>query len=342
MMIHSQPCTTFVVDINAYVDGQLAAAEAGRLVDHTKSCEACNDYLDSLRLMSELHRNTKAAMDSGEHDVAALKVDPQSLFGAITGSLLADKQESLARLFYEIGKAYVLLGNRSLPGEQAVSVSCAKPRDIRKSEAVARRTLLQSEELREHGEHAERGLFGRSRKLFNATGKGRANALGKGRSFLDEALALDPTLDEARLYLGLHHMLLGHAGRARTQFEQVHREGRSELLRLMGLQGLGKLHEDRGDYRAAVECYTEVIERVPAEDAPRLLQSFVNLPVSCAKAGMLTESVEHFAALADRFPQKAAQIQSLISKKRAFQAVLHANAELIGDLRRRVPALFDA
>ena len=110
----------------------------------------------------------------------------------------------------------------------------------------------------------------------------------------------------------------------------------------MGLQGLGKLNEDRGDYASAVECYAEVIERVPAEDAPRMLQSFVNLPVSCAKAGLLAESIEHFAALVDRFPRKTAQIQSLISKKRSFQALLATNVDLTDDLRQRVPALFDA
>jgi tetratricopeptide (TPR) repeat protein len=220
-------------------------------------------------------------------------------------------------------------------------VRCRRPRDIRKSEAEARRVLFKHDDLSRAGGHGGKaGVFTRSRELFTSSDKGRSTALSKSRAFLEESLALDETLDEARLYLGLHFMLLGHAGRAASQFDRVHLKGRSELLRLMGLQGLGKLHEDRGDYRSAVECYTDVISRVPAEDAPKLLQSFVNLPVSCAKAGMVAESVEHFSALVDRFPRKVSQIQNIILKKLTFQAVLDADADLKHNLRQNVPALF--
>lgn len=348
MKTQIEPCKSFVVDLNAFVDKELNDGDALRLVDHTRQCEGCADYLVALRRMSEFHRLTAAALDDAETDEASEDqtaipaIDASGLFASVTGVLANDKKESLARLFYEIGKAYVLLANRSQPTDREIQVRCSRPRDVRKSEAEARRVMFKHDDLAAAGNHGEQGgVFRRSRKLFAASGKGRAAAFAKGKAFLEEALALDDTVDEARLYLGLHFMMLGHAGRAVTQFERVHQKGRTELLRLMGLQGLGKLHEDRGDYRSAVECYAEVISRASATDAIRLLQSFVNLPVSCAKAGMVEESVEHFSALVDRFPAKLAQIQSLISKKQTFQAVLGANAEFHNDLCQNVPALFN-
>ena len=349
MKTQIEPCKSFVVDLNAFVDKELTDGDALRLVDHTRQCEGCADYLVALRRLSEFHRLTAAALGGGapaerdgEDQTAIPAIDPTGLFASVTGVLANDKKESLARLFYEIGKAYVLLANRSQPTDREIQVRCSRPRDVRKSEAEARRVMFKHDDLAAAGGHDEKGgVFRRSRKLFAASGKGRAAAFAKGKAFLEEALALDDTVDEARLYLGLHFMMLGHGGRAMTQFERVHHKGRTELLRLMGLQGLGKLHEDRGDYRSAVECYAEVISRASPTDATRLLQSFVNLPVSCAKAGMVEESVEHFSALVDRFPAKLAQIQNLISKKQTFQAVLGANAEFHNDLCQHVPALFN-
>lgn len=350
-----KPCKTFVVDLNAFVDKELNDGEALRLVNHTRQCEGCADYLVALRRLSEFHRQTADALGAslnGELDgsiadegdecgPAGPAVDPQGLFASVTGILANDKKESLARLFYEIGKAYVLLANRGQPTEREIQVRCTRPRDVRKSEAEARRVMFKHDDLAAAGGHGDKGgVFRRSRNLFAASGKGRSAAFAKGRAFLEEALALDETLDEARLYLGLHFMMLGHAGRAMTHFDRVHRTGRTDLLRLMGLQGLGKLHEDRGDYRAAVECYTDVISRASTDDAARLMQSFVNLPVSCAKAGMVAESVEHFSALVERFPHQLTQIQSIISKKHTFRAVLDANAQLHQDLCQHVPALF--
>ncbi|MFT7462225.1 MAG: tetratricopeptide (TPR) repeat protein [Pseudohongiellaceae bacterium] len=355
-----QPCNSFVVDLNAFVDKQLNEGEALRLVDHTRQCEGCADYLVALRRLSEFHRQTAAAFEgqgevsgapyadspeavgSSDEDGATIpNVDARGLFAAVTGVLASDKRTSLARLFYEIGKAYVMLANRSQSVEREIQVRCSRPRDVRKSEAEARRVVFKHDALASAGGHEDKGgVFRRSRKLFAASGKGRSAAFAKGRAFLEEALALDKTLDEARLYLGLHFMMQGHGGRAAAQFEQVSENGRTDLLRLMGLQGLGKLHEDRGEYRAAVEFYADVISRASAEDANRLLQSFVNLPVSCAKAGMVEESVEHFSALVNRFPRKLNQIQNIISKKQTFQAVLDANSKFHNDLRQQVPALF--
>ncbi len=363
---HTQPCPDYVEDLSAYVDGELGAEsqEASvqspiqRLVEHMGGCAGCHDYTTTLRQFSEMNRNAHSAVDSGaeggtegevesESDsrLAGL-VNPAGLLASLSRNLVDEKRQSLARLFYEIGKAYALAGNRALGEKRRQSVAhTSRPLPMRSTEAKARRELKEAEALDGMGgERSGTGLlFRRSRQLFGSPRRGSAT-LTRARRFLEEALALDPTLDEARLYLGFRHATVGRADRARIQFRKVYLEGRTTLLKLQAVQALGRLHAEGGDYRRAIECYEEVVSSASNDGDVEagLFPSFLNLAVNYAKAGEIEKSVETFADLAGRFPARLPQIRDLLSRKSYFQALLDQNITMKQTLASRAPALFAA
>jgi len=337
----TQACAGFVQDINAYVDDELDADGVDRLTGHARDCPGCNDYIDTLRRLSGLHRRHVA-----ESEGAALaNVDVAGVLASVTRTLVEDKRETLARLFYELGKSYVLEANTTLGERRQSVVTLTAPKPIRSAHASARRTLREAEDLEAAQPGRSRGatsLFRRSRRLFDTSRSADVGALTKGRRFLEEALAIEPGLEAARLYLGFQFFVSGRLDRARIQFRKVYLESRDPVRRLMAMQGLGKVHMKSGDYRRAVECYAEVVSSEHSRGEPRLLMSYVDLAVSCAHAGWVGESVDHFSDLVRRFPSRLPQIRGLLSGYRDFRSVLEKDPPFRQSLRQRVPALFAA
>lgn len=344
MKLAAEACLAFERDINLFVDHELADADRPRLAAHLQDCGACRGYVDDLRELSALHRDV-ARVEDEARAMAAL-VDRHALFAAVTRRLVQDRRGELARLFYELGKAYVLLANRTGQTQVQRSVlASAAPVDIRAASERGRRAAQQAEELAAAGGeagHETGSLFRRSRRLFQSASRAGAGALTTGRRLLEQALAMQPGLDEARLYLGFQHLLSGRNDRARLEFRRVHREGRDPVHRMMALQFLGNVHSSVGDYERAIECYEEVVASGADRVEPGLATSLLNLAVTCAKVGRVERSVRHFTEYVERYPSRVDQARSLLSRKETFAAVLRREASLHAELRRQVPALFAA
>jgi tetratricopeptide (TPR) repeat protein len=350
MNIHAPACKTLHADLNAFVDGELETADMARIAKHTQSCDGCADYLETLRKLSQLHRRSAELLDGMEatiEDETLTPLDTSALVGRLLGQASDDEWTTLSRLFYELGKAYVLEGNRRLPRTQSRSVTVRKaPADIRRSEARARSRLAKIDRLDEAGagEGDRRGeLFRRrSRRLMAMSGSASSGALLKGRRFLEECLALDSSHDEARLYLGFALLVSGRADRARAEFRRVNREAAEPTIQLMAMQWLGNLAVNTSRLDEAVRCYEEVVTSGAATNEPRLFSSFLNLPVTLAKLGRWEEAVSHFSTLVQRFPERLAQVREMLEGMGAFRRLLDENQPMQRTLHDRVPGLFAA
>ena len=329
-------CRDFVIDINAFVDEELVGDDLARVMGHVQDCDGCQDYMDALRDLSAAHRVATARID--EEVVGQL--DPRGLFTSITRDLLEEKQGALARLFYELGKAYVLIGNREAdPADRQTVATTSRALDVRSAESKARRTLNEAEGLASAGQHERASsLFKRSRRLFGTSRWAGSGALAKGRAYLEEALAIEPELDEARLYLGFQHHVADRLDRARLEFRKVHRDGRKLEHRLMALHWLGRLHANQGDYQRAVECDEEVLRNQPSD--ADLFPYLMNLVVNSIKAGRVDDSCRHLETLEERYPTRVPQARSWLADWSWLNGLLARNSNLHDDLRRRAPAFF--
>ena len=250
----------------------------------------------------------------------------------------------LAQLLYELGKAYVLKANEAMSGRlgRPTMVSLKKAVDIRSTSAQGRKLAREVEELETAGGQRETGsLFGRSRRLFSSSSRAGAGLLTNGRRLLEAALTVEPDLDPARLYLGLHHMLSGRFDRARLEFRRVYREAADPIHRTMAINMLGNVHATTYDFTRAIECYEEVVAAEPAGHEP-LFTALINLAVNCVKAGHVAKGVHHFHELVDRFPAQVDETRTLLTKKQDFMNLLQRQVSLQRDLSRQIPALFAA
>jgi tetratricopeptide (TPR) repeat protein len=348
MKLSAPACQTFEHDINLFVDHELPAAGVVRLTSHLAECGACNDYVDDLRELAELNRYSEELQPGTTDEALRGLVDRHSLFGSITRRLLQDKSEELARLFYELGKAYVLAGNQAALGRRYQKVTpVSRPVDIRSTTDRARRVAREGEALaaaagtRDEGASRGHSLFAKSRRLFGAESAG-GGALANGQHYLLAALALRADFDEARLYLGFHHMLTGRYDRAAAEFRRVYRAGKDPVHRLMALQYIGNVHSTRYDHQRAIECYEQVVAEDRRSAEPRFYTALVNLGMDCAKLGMEERCRQHFAELVERFPSHLSQSRQLLSQATDFTALLQRDPHLRESLQRSVPALFAA
>ncbi len=356
MKSSTQACVTFEHDLNLFVDHELAVAHLSRITQHLEQCNGCRDFVDDLRTLSELHHDVLDDAcegddrgDWGAEAALAAVVDKHGLFATITRKLVVEKQADLARLFYELGKAYVLAGNQGVSGILARSfVPVRKPVDIRSTTARGKQLVREVRELESSatGQAApvpESGsLFRRSRELFSSTRRDTGGALTKGRRFLEEALALEPDLSEARIYLAMHHQCTGRFDRARVEFRRVYREAADHSHRMMALHMLGNVYAGAGDFARAVECYEKVLDSDILDREPRFFAALLNLGVNYAKLGRVDQAVRHFSDLVRRFPSRVPQLRTLLQRKESFMALLAREAALHESLQRRIPALFAA
>jgi tetratricopeptide (TPR) repeat protein len=349
MNLSIQACQAFEHDINLFVDHELPAAEVSRLTTHMAECSACTSYLDDLREFADLNRHKDELAPGTTEEAFRGLVDRHELFTSITRRLLDDKAAELARLFYELGKAYVLAGNQAALGRRFQKVSpVSSPLPIRSTTERARRVAREGEALaeasRSHEGAPARGnsLFAKSRLPFGASAGGGSGALASGQRHLLAALRLRPDFDEARLYLGFHHMLIGRYDRAAAEFRRVYRAGKELEHRLMALQYIGNVHSTRYDHERAIECYEQVVAEDRRSAQPRFYVALANLGMDCAKLGMQERCTQHFAELVERFPSHLNQSRQLLSQATDFTTLLQNDTHLRESLRRSVPALFAA
>ena len=266
-------CLEFENDIHLFVDHELPADQTGRLSGHLDRCEGCTGYMDDLRRLATLNIESGAAADAALADL----VDRHALFASVTRELMGDKRLELARLFYELGKAYVLKANTSMSGRLSRTVaSVSRPVDIRSTMGRGRQLAREAEDLEavhagagngaEAGSERESGsLFQRSRRLFSSSTRAGSSALSNGRRLLEESLRLEPALSEARLYLGLQSDLID-----------------AEPKLASALVNLGVNYAKLGRVGAAIQAFTQLVDRFPQMVGPtrsrlRRKQDFVDL-----------------------------------------------------------------
>lgn len=338
MKLTSEACTAFERAINAFVDRELAADASEALVRHLDECDGCRDYLEDLQAMAAMHVDLDTAFDT--RAVEAI-VDEHALFANVTRRLLGDKREALVRLFYELGKAYVLVGGRHRTRQRDVIMQ-RQPVDIRRAMREGRALTQQGEALqRAAGVRDGHSLFRRSRQLFDACRAGHG-ALANGRRLLGEVLRLEPTHDDARFYLGMYHSWTDRDDLARREFGTIYVKSPSPVMRMMALQYIGMLHTWAYDHEGAIRCFEEVVQSgIEGEDSRMYIARF-NLAVSCTKARRLDTATTRFRELADRYPQRVAQLRDYLARDVELVRLLQREPDLVAHLRQEVPALFAA
>jgi len=331
-------CAPFQVDLSCLVDGELDEAAAGRAMLHLEECTTCRTFFEDTRQCMRLH------LDATDPDRLIARIS------TLTGADFAQQAQTiehvhrLATIFYQLGKAYLL--SAIDPDFHTRVFEKALPLDSTQNmgRGFVDGVLLAGAD-QDEGADLESGAFGRidwrnARALFNGRLKQIASPLEKGRRLLDEALAADPSHEEARLYLAFLAAREGKTLKAAREYRELFQTSLCEQNRGHAAIQLGLLYDKEGDHRKALACFRWVTISGLADRDERFFFVRFNQALEYALLGRSQPALDCLRKLLDRHPGRAHEVAELILKSKCLQAAMEAMPGFGQALLDTCPELF--
>ncbi|MFO1009778.1 MAG: hypothetical protein U1F29_06900 [Planctomycetota bacterium] len=325
-------CANFQMDLSCLIDAELDESAAGRAMVHMEACSCCRGFFEDARTQVALHR-----------DVA----DPERMFARfamlkLTGAEALQEVEGidlvhrLATLFYQLGKAYVLAGIDPGYRERVFEVIVPVEPTQSRGRGFVDGVLLQ-------GKTRSGGLdWQRARAMLNGRLDKIESPIEKGRRLLEEAIAIDPSHEEALLYMAFLH---GHEGRrvtAAEEYRQVFNTAISDANRGHAAIQLGRLYSAEKNYKKAVACWRWVtISRLPEQD-DRFFVARFNLGMVYALMRNQARSLHYFRELIARHPQRIGEVADLFFRSPKLREAIDDQPGFPEALLKSCPELFTA
>lgn len=310
-------CLPIQADLSAMLDGELDPAAVRRVTMHSDACPSCRAFFDGIRKQVGLHRRFAAAMSAPA--VASIDDtvtrDNQTLRRQLTGN-----QRKLARILYELGRNFTLMGLSPEFSREVAKEPMPVP-DM----AMRGRSLL--DEVARAGAEGESPEWVAAKDLFDGQLRTPEENLARGQRLLAECMSLDSDADDARIYLGLVHYARGQRALARKQFQIVLDRSSDPVMRGFALSNLSNIHLDEGDCDGAVALLLEVVESGVVARQPRLIAALFNLALAHGLKGSFAESLHWFDRLRSDAPHRRRWVAQELSRRSHFLHLVHTHPE---------------
>lgn len=324
----SAVCSNFQVDLSCLVDNEIDEVAAGRALVHLESCDCCRTFFEDTRTQVKLHR-----------DIA----DPDRLFARfamLTGSQVGEAAKNidlvhrLATIFYQLGKAYVVAAID--PGFRERIFEATVPLE---STQVRGRGFVDGVLLT--GQDSAGGVDWKvARSLLNGRLEKIENPLEKGHRLLEEAIAADPSHEEAQLYLAFLHAREGRRIRAAEEYRRIFNTAVEETNRGHAAIQLGRLHSSEKNYKKALACWRWVTISGLADLDDRFFVARFNLGMVYALMGEPKRSLAYFRELLDRHPTRVSEVADLFARSPKLRAAIDEQRGFAEELVSTCPELF--
>jgi len=330
---HAGVCTDFQVDLSCLLDAELDEAAAGRAMVHMEACSCCRGFFEDARQQRDMHRD----MAAPERIFARLSMLTGRKLPAAHEDLESlDLVHRLSSLFYQIGKAYILAAID--PGYRERVFEAALP--IENGHASGRGFV---DGVLASGRGLSGGLdWQRARAMLNGRLERIESPLEKGRKLLEEAIAIDPSHEEARLYLAFLH---GHEGKrllAAEEYLEIFQTAIDDANRGHAAIQLGRLHSAEQSYRKAIACWRWITISGLADRDDRFFVARFNIGMVYALERNQRRSLDYFRQLLDRHPMRVAEVAELFSRSPKLRAAIDEQPGFAEALVRTCPELFSA
>lgn len=328
----NDPCLQIQVDLSAMFDGELDAPSVRRVMVHSDVCPSCRDFLEGIRNQARMHRTlheegvlAEATAVAGERETGAGKLRKQ----------LMENRQKLARILYELGRGFVLMGlSQDFSREVAKEPVPVPDMALRGRHFVAEIERWASG----NGQTAE---WVAAKDLFDqAHLRTPTEHLAKGQRLLSECLALEPDHHEARIYLGLVHQVRGQRVLARRQFSRVITHTDDRTMRGFALLNLGNVHFDEGDFEGAIHLWQQLVDSGVIAHQPRFGMAYFNLALTYGLQGQFEHSLTWFRRLHDELPHKRPAIARELSRRSQFVHLLRSHPQAEGKFAQSFPNWF--
>ena len=324
------------LDLSCLVDGELDEAAAAHAMVLLEENAEARSFFDDVRKFARFHR------DLSDPERLEARV---AMLGAAEMARAAeniDLAHRLATIFYQLGKAYVLAAFepdrfRERVFEDLVPVEQLRTRGRGFVDGVVASGRAGSESSGAvDWRHARHLLNGRLERIEDPA--------EKGRRLLSQAVDIDPSHEEARIYLAYVSDRGGHPLRASRLFRDVFDTAMSESNRAHAAMQLGRLHFREEDYRTAVVFWRWLsISGVVRRDA-RFVGGLFNLGLGEAARGRDDAALSAFRRLLDTHLESggsSSDIAAMFLDNEDCKALLESRPGLTTRLVAELPELFE-
>ena len=317
-------------------DGELDAASVRRVMVHSDVCPSCRGFLDGIRTQLRAHKELAATFSlsaDGDNDPELLAVLDSERAEALRLQLLANRRQ-LARILYEMGRGYVLMGL----SPTASRVVAREPVPI-PDMSLRGQSLLDEVSRTEAGAHGSEWV--RAKTLFEGGELGTpAENVAKGKRLLNEALLLRPRFHEARIYLGHAYHLCAERALARHEFARVLELATEPVIRAFALENLGTVLLEEGRRHDAIGCFRELVESGVLAQEPRFFTAYFNLALAHGLEAEFAACRTWLQRLREEFPHKQRMIRDELRRRGEFADVLQRHPVALAELTESFPVWF--
>ncbi len=314
-------CVGFQRDLSALLDGELPERPARRALAHLESCTGCSEFFQAIRLQALAHRDLTVP---GSLARRMRRLRGEDLFEGLTDTEIIRR---VARVCYELGKAYVLLANG---GDYLLEVA---------EEPVQIDTF-------QEGEAAE------TLRAVEATGACQVDAetlrsrsgdyLQHGRRLLGEALRLKPNYSEARLYSGFVHQLLEDFEGAAQEYRMVFLHSERPANRAHAAIQLGQIQDHLGNHAGALRVFRWVVASGLLHRRPEFSFVLFNIAVQHLALGDLEAGVGMLRRIRLGHPELWVQCRDWLRQSPRLLAFLSTDQAFRSEIESTEPAFFAA
>ena len=321
----SDPCYPIQVDLSCMVDGELDPAAVKRVLVHVEVCAKCREFFKTLRKHVRAHRDVFHILEKG------LRSERRAGRSRLSAG---EKTLHIARIFYELGKAYVLISVSPSFKREVSREPVPIPEYRMKGKAILDRFLG------DPSARSVRGKWIKARALLNGHLDSELENLEKGTNLLEESLEIQPRLHEARIYLGHARNLSGDLEGACEEFRVVLREARNLLMRGYALENLGNVYLQMGELEKAAMCFRRVVLSEIVAREPRFYTSWFNLGLAYALSGEFKESIKAFESLYEKYPGERSKVAEIMSLNKGLGELMKENPCFMSEMKTRFPGFF--
>lgn len=343
------PCLQIQADLSAMLDGELDASSVRRVMVHSDVCPSCKSFLDGIRVQAIAHQDLHRCLTSDESEVIEIRglhgQQPTRIRVAELRQKLTENRTQLARIFYELGRGFVLMGMS--PNFSRI-VAC-EPVPIPDMFQKGRNLIDEVERIaagpgweEEQGDDSQLGgEWVRAKSLFLGDGlRSPEENLAKGRELLQEALMLAPDYHEARIYLGHANHVAQEKTLAISEFKAVLRGTDDRNMRAFALLNLGNVFLEDGELQLAAGYFQELVNSGVVDNSPQFGLIYFNLALVAGLRGLTDECEDWLGKLYEKLPHKRRMIAEEIRSRPQLAIALGRIDGVMERFSQRFPGWF--
>ncbi|MEM9802066.1 MAG: tetratricopeptide repeat protein [Planctomycetota bacterium] len=339
-------------ELSCLVDGELDEAAAAHAMVLLEDSAEAREFFDDIQRFAHLHRDLS---DPERFEARIAMLGAAEIARAAENIDLAHR---LATIFYQLGKAYALAGIepdefRERVFESAVPVDEVKTRGRGfvdghlASSAGVDGHLASSAGVDGHlassGEVDGRIDWVEARHLLNGRLERIADPIEKGERLLSQAIDIDPSHEESKIYLAYLHGRADRTLRAAALYREVFDTAIDAVNRGHAAMQLGRLHYDEGDQRTALRLWRWITMSGLVRHESRFNLAYFNIGVAYAALGRDDRALDAFRRLLDIHLEDhgdVSDIAALFVENEEARRLFDSRPGFVPRLVQRLPELF--